>query len=107
MIDESTQFKFIPYTKQTDITNVVVDMTGKLNENEKEILALGHNFTLLNNNINIKTLTVDIEKACITARMLESRRGSRLDKVDFSRLEYVQVETSWFQISKPSKSLFF
>ena len=53
-------------------------MTGKLNENEKEILALGHNFTLLNNNINIKTLTVNIEKACITARMLESKKDNSL-----------------------------
>ena len=40
LINESTQSKFIPYTKQTDITNVVVDMTGKLNENEKKFWRL-------------------------------------------------------------------
>ena len=65
---DSTKSKFIPNTKKTDITNVVVDLTGELNENEKEVLALGHNFTLMNDNINNKTLTVDIENACIIAR---------------------------------------
>ena len=54
-------------------------MTGELNGKEKEVLALGHNFNLMNRTINNKTLTVDIEKTCRTARILESKKDNTLN----------------------------